>query len=84
MTDDIVQLLKRRKEFTSTTADIFVEEAIKEIERLRLERVEWFIAAQKLAWKAVEGLDLMPEVDHYLKTRGKYEDPRSCREHDVV
>jgi hypothetical protein len=77
MSDDIVQLLKRRHEFTSTTADTFVEEAIKEIERLRLERVEWFIAAQKLAWKALGGLDLMPEVDHYLRTRGKYEDPRA-------
>lgn len=49
-----------------------------EIERLRAERLEWFLVARQLRDALVESGNKEPfeAFDEYLRTRGRLEDPR--------
>ena len=51
-------------------------EAADEIERLRAERLEWFLVARQLRDALLGGKDKDQALDEYLRTRGRLEDAR--------
>jgi hypothetical protein len=75
---DTKQWVKLR-DWTKITTD-----AANEIDNLRAERLYWFNSARELAWKALSNKEcsdyLDEEINNYLRTRGRCEDPRDCFE----
>ena len=83
MTDDIVSRLRFSKEVDRTSpAFAIMKDAADEIDNLRAERLYWFNSARELAWKALSNKEcsdyLDEEINNYLRTRGRCEDPRDC------
>lgn len=83
MSDDIVTRLRNEvvkaeidDALTSWELAKTVWEAATEIERLRHERLEWFLAARQLRDVILEQGDAQPALDDYLRVRGRLEDPR--------
>ena len=80
MTDDIVTRL-RVMTVAESAENIYATmiDAAYEIERLRKERMEWFLVARELRDATHLSMDRL-EAAHtqYLRTRGTYEDPRDC------
>lgn len=83
MTDDIVTRLREHWENEKMLGNDWLCEVLRdasdEIKRLRQERVDWFCVAQQLKNATFQD-SMMVELarDHYLRVRGRYEDPRDC------
>lgn len=54
-------------------------EAADEIERLRAERLEWFVIARQLLEVVIAAEKPNPAIDAYLRLRGSLEDPRNAQ-----
>ena len=51
-----------------------------EIERLRHERLEWFLVARQLRDAAIAKKEIDEALNDYLRVRGRLEDPRDAAE----
>ena len=56
------------------------KEAAAEIERLRHERLEWFLVARQLRDAAIAKQEINEALNDYLRARGRLEDPRDAVE----
>ena len=75
MTDDIVTRL-REHHCCDETDCRQAELAADEIERLRAERLEWFLVARQLRDAVGYVTEIQDAIDNYLRVRGRLEDPR--------
>ena len=84
MTDDIVTRLRRHchTEYPMGDGQVFrlkmplLSEAADEIERLRAERLQWFLVARQLRDALFGTEEKDAAVDEYLRTRGRLKNPR--------
>ena len=86
MSDDIVTRLRQRaiyrrdKHKFDADIEMIENEAADEIERLREERLQWFVVARQLRDALLGTEEKDAAVDEYLRTRGRLEDPREQAE----
>ena len=70
----------RDKECTWPECNWLMGDAADEIQRLRRERLEWFIVARQLRDAVMAKQEVDEAINDYLRVRGSLEDPRDAVE----